>query len=131
MKKFMLLFTILIFSCQSSHDVEEIKLTKPTMVSIAPDSVAIKKLQEKWGDEEFPVFINDVMWYDSELMMLVDSLDIKQINSEKRKIKLIGGENHWQIDMDTTELKWLYIYFDGTEFLERDAITMRELLSSN
>lgn len=127
----MFLLIVLLFSCQSSHHVEEIKLTKPTMVSISPDSVAIKKLQEKLGDEDFYIVVDDVMWYHSELMMLVDSFDIEQLNSEKRRIKLIGGKNHWQIDMDTTELKWRYIYFDGTEFLERDAITMRELLSSN
>lgn len=100
------------------------------MVSITPDSVSLNELQDKWGEEDFYVVVDDVIWYHSELMMLVDSFDIEQLNTEKRKIKLTGGKNHWQIDMDTTDNKWRYIYFDGTEFLERDAITMKEFLSN-
>lgn len=130
MKNYLFLLLAILASCQSNEGFEEIKLTQATMVSIAPDSIAIKKLQEKMGDENYFVFIDDVMWYHSELMMLVDSFDIKQLNTEKRKIKLIGGKNHWQIDMDTTDNKWRYIYFDGTEFLESNAITMKEFLSN-
>ncbi len=122
---------LVFLSCQSDRNVEEIKLTKPTMVSISPDSIALNELQEKWDAEDFMSVIDDVMWYHSELMMVVDSFDIEQLNTEKRKIKLIGGENYWQIDMDTTEVKWRYIYFDGSDFLERDAITMKDLLSEN
>lgn len=130
MKNFLILFLVLLTSCLSVQDFEEIKLTQPTMVSISPDSIATKKIQGKMGGENYFVFIDDVMWYHSELMMLVDSFEIEQLNTEKRKIKLIGGKNHWQIDMHTTDLKWRYIYFDGTEFLERDAITMKEFLSN-
>ncbi len=133
MKKIILLFVVVSFSCQcqSKSQIEEIKLTKPTMVSISPDSIAMNELQEKWDAEDFMSVIDDVMWYHSELMMVVDSFDIEQVNTEKRKIKLIGGKNYWQIDMDTTEVKWRYIYFDGSDFLERDAITMKDLLSEN
>ncbi|WP_394970260.1 hypothetical protein [uncultured Croceitalea sp.] len=131
MKKIMFLSIVLLFSCQSNHQVEEIKLTEPTMISIFPDSIAMKELEEKWGEEDFYVVIDDVMWRHSELMMLVNSFNIEQLNSQKRKIKLIGDNNHWEINMDTTELKWRYIYFDGTKFLERDAFTMKELLNSN
>ncbi len=127
----MFLSIVLLFSCQSNHQVEEIKLTEPTMISIFPDSIAMKELEEKWGEEDFYVVIDDVMWRHSELMMLVNSFNIEQLNSQKRKIKLIGDNNHWEINMDTTELKWRYIYFDGTKFLERDAFTMKELLNSN
>lgn len=130
MKNFLLLLLILLASCLSNKDFEEIKLTQPTMVSIAPDSISLNELQEKWGEEDFYVVVDDVIWYHSELMMLVDSFGIKQLNTEKRKIKLTGGKNHWQIDMDTTDNKWRYIYYDGTEFLERDAITMKEFLSN-
>lgn len=101
------------------------------MVSIAPDSLAIDELSLKWGEEDFYTIIDDVMWYHSELMMLADSLNIEQVNTEKRKVKLIGPKEYWQIDMDTTQTKWRYIYFDGTEFLEKDAITMKDLLSKN
>ncbi|TVZ16803.1 hypothetical protein [Maribacter sp. MAR_2009_72] len=130
MKPYLILLLILITSCQSNQGFEEIQVSKPTMVSISPDSTVTKQLQEKMGDENYFVFIDDVMWYDSELMMLVDSFEIEQLSTEKRKIKLIGGNNNWQIDMDTTDIKWRYIYFDGSEFLESDAIAMKEFLSN-
>lgn len=131
MRKFVFFLLFLIFSCESETDLEEIHLTEPTMVSIAPDELSIDLLISKWGEEDFGVIIDDVMWYHSELMMLVDSLEIEQVNTTKRKVKISGPIEHWKIDMDTTESKWKYIYFDGTEFLEQDAITMKELLSNN
>lgn len=131
MKKIIFLSAFLFFSCQTATNFEQIELTQPTMVSIAPDSAALDSLITKWGEEDFGVIIDDVMWYHSELMMLVDSFDIDQINTEKRRVKLIGPEEYWKIDMDTTESKWRYIYFDGTEFLEKDAITMKNFLSNN
>ena len=121
---------LVVLSCKSEQEVEKIKLTKPTMVSISPDSIAMNELQAKWDPEDFMSVIDDVMWYHSELIMVVDSFDIEQLNTEKRKVKLTGGKNHWEVDMDTSATKWRYIYFDGTEFLERDAITMKELLSN-
>jgi len=122
---------LVVLSCKSKQKFEEIKLTKPTMVSISPDSIAMNELQAKWDPEDFMSIIDDVMWYHSELMMVVDSFDIEQLNTEKRKIKLIGGKKYWKIDMDTTEVKWRYIYFDGSDFIERDAISMKDLLSEN
>lgn len=101
------------------------------MVSITPDDQTIAALEEKWGEEDFFIIIDDVMWYHSELMMLVDSLNIEQVNTDKRKITLTGNKNQWSIDMDTTENKWRYIYFDGEAFLETDAINMSEYLSTN
>jgi len=131
MRKLVLFLFFLIISCQSETDFEEIYLNKPTMVSIAPDDLSMDALISKWGEEDFGVIVDDVMWYHSELMMLVDSLNIAQVNTNKRKVKLSGPEEHWKINMDTTNSKWRYIYFDGKEFLEKDAITMKELLSNN
>jgi len=121
----------LVLSCQTSEHFEKIELTEPTMVSIRPDDQSIAALGEKWGEEDFYVIIDDVMWYHSELMILVDSFNISQVNTDKRRIILRGNKKHWSIDMDTTENKWRYIYFDGEAFLETDAITMRDYLSTN
>ena len=126
----MLFLLLVVLSCKSEKEVKEIKLTKPTMVSIFPDSIALNELQEKWDPEDFVSVIDDVMWYHSELMTAVDSFKMEQLNTEKRKVKLTGGKNHWEVDMDTSATKWRYIYFDGTEFLETNAITMKELLSN-
>lgn len=131
MKKTVFLLLLLVLSCQTKEHFEKIELTKPTMVSITPDDQTIAALEEKWGEEDFFIIIDDVMWYHSELMMLVDSLNIEQVNTDKRKITLTGNKNQWSIDMDTTENKWRYIYFDGEAFLETDAINMSEYLSTN
>ncbi len=131
MKKTVFLLLLLVLSCQTKEHFEKIELRKPTMVSITPDDQTIAALEEKWGEEDFFIIIDDVMWYHSELMMLVDSLNIEQVNTDKRKITLTGNKNQWSIDMDTTENKWRYIYFDGEAFLETDAINMSEYLSTN
>jgi hypothetical protein len=131
MKKTVFLLLLLVLSCQTKEHFEKIELRKPTMVSITPDDQTIAALEEKWGEEDFFIIIDDVMWYHSELMMLVDSLNIEQVNTDKRKITLTGNKNQWSIDMDTTQNKWRYIYFDGEAFLETDAINMSEYLSTN
>ncbi len=130
MRSFIILLCALLASCKTQH-FEEITLTSPTMVHIEPDSRAIEQLNQKWGDEDFQVIIDDVMWYHSELMIHVDSLAMDQITTDTQHLKLIGGGQQWQINMDTTDVKWRYIYFDGKNFVEKDAISMLAYLTEN
>ncbi len=130
MRSFIILLCALLASCKTQH-FEEITLTSPTMVHIEPDSRAIEQLNHKWGDEDFQVIIDDVMWHHSELMIHVDSLAMDQITTDTQHLKLIGGGQQWQINMDTTDVKWRYIYFDGKNFVEKDAISMLAYLTEN
>lgn len=126
----LIILLVLLASCETKTKITH-TLTSPTMIDIFPDSIAFAEIEQKWGEEDFPVFIDDIMWYHSELMMMVDTLNIDRISTESRNIKLIGGTKSWEIQMDTTEQKWRYIYFDGTDFIEHDAISMQEYLSKN
>lgn len=125
-----LLLLVLLVSCQTKTTTTY-TLNTPTMIDIFPDSIAFAEIEQQWDEEDFPAFIDDVMWYHSELMMMVDTLNIDRISTESRNLKLVGGEKLWEIEMDTTEQKWRYIYFDGMDFIERDAISMQEYLSKN
>lgn len=125
-----LLLLVLLVSCQTKTTTTH-TLNTPTMIDIFPDSIAFAEIEQQWDEEDFPAFIDDFMWYHSELMMMVDTLNIDRISTESRNLKLVGGEKLWEIEMDTTEQKWRYIYFDGTDFIERDAISMQEYLSKN
>lgn len=123
----LLILFLLLASCETKTRVTH-HLHTPTLVDIFPDSLALGELEQKWGEEDFPVIIDDVIWYHSELMMMADTLKIDRISTEDRNIKLIGGAKSWEIEMDTTEQKWRYIYFDGANFIEKDAIAMKEYL---
>jgi len=106
-------------------------LTEPTMVHIMPDSTVLDELWHQWGEEDAAVIMDDIVWYHSELMMVVDSMGMDQITTEIKNLRLTGGEKTWQIDMDTTNQKWRYIYFDGKDFVEKDAIDMKDYLIQN
>ncbi len=130
LKSTIILLTVVLFSCQTKT-WEEYELTSPTLVHIAPDSLVIEQLVQKWGEEDFQATVDDVIWYHSELMMLVDTLKIDQITTESKNISLIGGEKTWKIATDTLDYKWHYIYFNGNDFIEKDAYTMKEYLLKN
>ncbi|KPM32515.1 Hypothetical protein I595_933 [Croceitalea dokdonensis DOKDO 023] len=125
-----LLLLALLGSCQTKTTITH-TLNSPTLIDIFPDSLALVEIEQKWGEEDFPVFMDDVMWYHSELMIMVDTLRMDRISTESRNLKLIGGEKTWEIEMDTTAQKWRYIYFDGTDFIEKDAIAMKDYLIEN
>ena len=58
---------------------------------------------------------------------VLESLNIKYINTDKRLVKVKAANNQLEINNNTSTIKWRYIYFDGTQLLEKDVFELIDL----
>jgi hypothetical protein len=120
-KLYLFAILILFFSCKTNQlKFQEITLSKKTVIGISPDSIEIKKMKEKWGEEDFYTAADDIMWYNGQMLKVIDSLKIDYIHTDKKYIRIITPNKKIEINTDTTKIKWRYFYFNGKEILEKD-----------
>ena len=105
----------------------EIKLSEKTVVGISPDSIQIVEMKKEYGEDDFYTAADDVMWYNGQMLEVIDSLGIKFIHTFKRKVRIITPNDQLEIDNDTSKVKWRYIYFNGKEILEKDVFEIIDL----
>lgn len=125
----LLFMLVLCISCQTHKKEEyfEIKIASKTVVGIFPDSLQLSKMEKEYGEDDFFTIIDDVIWYDSQMREVIDSLKIKFVDTDKRLIRITTPNDHIEINNDTSQVKWRYVYFDGKEILERDVFYLIDL----
>jgi uncharacterized protein YcfL len=105
-------------------DFFTIRVSEKTVISVSPDSAQVEEISNKYDAEDFVTIIDDIMWYESQMLEKMDSLKITHINTDKRKIKIITPQQQLKVDNDTASSKWRYFYFDGKELLEKDVLEL-------
>ncbi|XLS27992.1 hypothetical protein ACJD0Z_12370 [Flavobacteriaceae bacterium M23B6Z8] len=117
------------YSCDTENKNEffEINLTKKTVVGISPDSILMAKMKEEYGEDDFYTIADDVMWYHEQMLEMLDSLKIKYVHTDKRFVRIITPKDQLEINNDTSQVKWRYIYFNGKETLEKDLFEIIDL----
>ena len=120
---------ILFVSCKSNKKNEffEIKLTEKTVVGISPDSILIAEMKKEYGEDDFYTVADDIMWYNGQMLEVIDSLKIEYIHTDKRLVRIITPKDRIEINNDTSQVKWRYIYFNGKETLEKDVFDIIDL----
>ena len=120
---------ILFVSCKTDKKNEffEIELTEKTVVGISPDSIQIVEMKKEYGEDDFYTVADDIMWYNGNMLEVIDSLKIKYIHTDKRLIRIITPKDRIEINNDTSQIKWRYIYFNGKETLEKDVFEIIDL----
>ena len=119
----------LFYSCKTENKNEffEINLTEKTVVGISPDSIQIAEMKKEYGEEDFYTVAEDALWYNAQMLEVIDSLKIKYIHSDKRLIRITTPKDRIEINNDTSQVKWRYIYFNGKETLEKDVFEIIDL----
>ena len=119
----------LFVSCKTETKTEffEIKLTEKTVIGISPDSTQIVEMKKEYGEDDFYTVADDVMWYNGKMFEVIDSLKIKYIHTDKRLVRIITPKDRIEINNDTSQVKWRYIYFNGKETLEKDVFEIIDL----
>lgn len=120
---------ILFISCKTDKKNEffEIKLTEKSVVGISPDSIQIVEMKKEYGEDDFYTVADDIMWYNGQMLEVIDSLKINYTHTDKRLIRIITPKDRIEINNDTSETKWRYIYFNGKEILEKDVFEIIDL----
>jgi hypothetical protein len=119
----------LIFSCKTENKNEffEINLTEKTVIGISPDSIQIKEMKKEYGEDDFYTVADDVMWYNGQMLEVIESLKIEYVHTDKRLVRIKTPKDQIEIDNDTSRVKWRYIYFNGKETLEKDVFEIIDL----
>lgn len=105
----------------------EIKLNERSVVGVSPDSLQIEVMKEKWGLEDFYTAADDLMWYSAQMLVVLDSLQIPYINTERRRFRIVTPTDRLEVDNDTPEGGWRYFYFNGETVTEKDLFELMEL----
>jgi uncharacterized protein YhfF len=105
----------------------EIKLNERSVVGVSPDSLQIEVMKEKWGLEDFYTAADDLMWYNGQMLEVLDSLQIPYINTERRRFRIVAPTDQLEVDNDTPEGGWRYFYFNGETIAEKDLFELLEL----
>ena len=119
----------LFYSCKTENKNEffEINLTEKTVVGISPDSIQIAKMKKEYGEDDFYTVADDVMWYNGQMLEVIDSLKIQFVHTDKRLVRIITPKDRIEINNDTSQVKWRYIYFNGKETQEKDVFEIIDL----
>ncbi|WAC02963.1 hypothetical protein N7U66_04860 [Lacinutrix neustonica] len=119
----------LFYSCKTENKNEffEINLTEKTVVGISPDSIQIAEMKKEYGEDDFYTIADDVMWYNGQMLEVIDSLKIQFVHTDKRLVRIITPNDRIEINNDTSQVKWRYIYFNGKETLEKDVFEIIDL----
>ncbi|WP_274476037.1 hypothetical protein [Mangrovimonas aestuarii] len=119
----------LFVSCKTDNETEffEIKLTDKTVVGISPDSTQIAEMKKEYGEDDFYTVTDDVMRYNAQMLRIIDSLKIKYVHTDKRLLRIITPKDQIEVNNDTSEIKWRYVYYNGTETLEKDVFEIINL----
>ena len=91
------------------------------------DSILIAKIKKEYGEEDFYTVAEDALWYNAQMLEVIDSLKIKYVHTDKRLVRIITPKDKFEINNDTSEVKWRYIYFNGKETLEKDVFEIIDL----
>jgi len=70
------------------------------VVLIYPTEQQIIKEKEKFGEEDFHIITDDNNFYMSNLIELMQQLDIKTVTSEKRILKFLGNTEDYIVNLD-------------------------------
>ena len=119
----------LFYSCktQNKNEFFEINLTEKTVVGISPDSIQIAEMKKEYGEDDFYTVADDFMWYNGQMLEVIDSLKIQFVHTDKRLVRIITPKDRIEINNDTSQVKWRYIYFNGKETLEKDVFEIIDL----
>jgi len=77
-------------------------------------------MKKEYGEEDFYTATDDIMWYQGQMLQVIDSLKINYVSTNKRLVKITTPKDVLEIDNDTSQFKWRYFYFNGEETLEKD-----------
>jgi len=128
------LLILFIYSCgerTEEHSVnnqnfESITLDRASVLVVQLDSVEIEKMKQKYGEENFYISADDIMWYNSIMLEKMDSLNIPVLYSEKDKIEIITNDFKRTIVKDSTFSIYTYFYYNGNEVERKDIFDLIE-----
>ena len=130
MKNIIILLSILFLSSWTTvqSDFHEYNLKEKTVIFISPDSTEIENLKTKQGDD-FYTIADDVMYYRSNLIEVTDRMKIKTIFTDERFIHIITPTDSLEVNMNMSETKWHYIFYDGKSIVEADIFEIIDLVN--
>ena len=67
------------------------------------------------------------MWYNGQMLQVIDSLKINYIHTDKRFVRILTPKDQIEINNDSSKIKWRYVYFNGNETLEKDVFEIIDL----
>jgi hypothetical protein len=73
--------------------VNTILVEKNCVIFLYPDSIEIEEMKKKYGEDDFYTVADDLSWYQGTAGIILDSLKIKQISSDKEYIILKNNKN--------------------------------------
>lgn len=109
-----------------TFDGSEIMM-EPTIIAHFIDSLGFEQLVKKHGDVAETI-LDDMMWYDHEMSLQADSLEIPVISSNQRALRVKYNDGIFEHIQDTTSGYVSYYYFDGKTIKNYDILEMIELL---
>lgn len=102
-------------------------MMEPTIIAHFIDSLGFDQLVKKHGDDAETI-LDDMMWYDHQMSMKADSLEIPVISSNQRVLKVKYHDTIFEHTQDTASGYVSYYYFDGKTITDYDILEMIELL---
>jgi hypothetical protein len=114
---------------QISYEIEQkkslfseasIELNKPCLLVIELDSLELEAIKAKDGKDNFYTAADDLMWYNSQLISKMDSLEIPIKYFKGDSIKVVCPSEIHRIKKDSTFSIYTYFFFDGKRLTRKD-----------
>lgn len=105
----------------------KININEKSVIGILPDSLEIEKMKVEMGETDFYTMTDDIMYYQSKLFNILDSLKIKYIHTDKKLIEINTPNKIVRFNADSTPIKWNYFYFNGKEIKEMELFDLLDL----
>lgn len=102
---------------------KEIVLENPTLLVIEIDSVEIEELRLKSGGDNFYTATDDLMWYHSQLLKKMDTLDIPVLY-EEGTVRIVTPTTDYEVLKDSTFSLYTYFFFNGDTVLRKDVFDL-------
>jgi hypothetical protein len=104
---------------------EEISIDQISLIIVTYDSLEINQAKLIDGEDSFYTGADDLLWYNAQLLELMDSLQIPVVYSKSDTVKIRTINNNTeQIIKDSTFSLYTYFYFDGEKLKRKELLQL-------
>ena len=102
--------TYLVQGKVNGNDVQTI--SESAVLVVNPTDEQIEEMKKEYGEDDFYTIADDASFYQSNALMLIDSLGVKKINAEKPFALLVGEDKPYTLSLRKKGAPgWMIILF--------------------
>ena len=111
---------------QSEENKNWIKtvISEPSIIVVTFDSLEIEDTKLQQGEENFYTAMDDLMWYNAELIEKMGNEKIPLFYFEQDSLLIVTPVKNFQLVKDSTFSVYTYFKFDGNQILRTELLEL-------